>query len=83
MSVENAKKFREDFKENEEIKEKIKKELEICKDSGQKEKELIPEIYVLIFAGSLKIIKKLIKAAGTHAIKNWPEGSFFFFVNMR
>jgi len=44
MSVENAKKFREDFKENEELKEKIKKELELYKDSGKKEKEQIPEI---------------------------------------
>ena len=44
MSVENVKKFRKDLEENEEVKEKLKKELEIFKDSGKKEKELIPEI---------------------------------------
>ena len=44
MSVENVKKFREDFKENEELKGKVEKELEAYKDSGKKERELIPEI---------------------------------------
>ena len=44
MSVENVKKFRRDFKENKELKEKVEKELESFKDSGKKEKELIPEI---------------------------------------
>ncbi|SEF99328.1 bacteriocin-type signal sequence-containing protein [Eubacterium ruminantium] len=44
MSAENVKKFKKDFNENEELKEKIKKELEAFKDSGKKEKELIPEI---------------------------------------
>lgn len=44
MSVENVKKFRKDLEENEELKEKVKKELEAFKDSGNKESELIPEI---------------------------------------
>ena len=44
MSVENVKKFRKDLEENEELKEKLKKELEAFKDSDKKEKELIPEI---------------------------------------
>ncbi|SEG24566.1 nif11-like leader peptide domain-containing protein [Eubacterium ruminantium] len=44
MAVENAKKFINDLNENEELKEKLKKELEAFKDSGKKEKELIPEI---------------------------------------
>ena len=44
MSKEFVKKFRKDLEENEELKEKLKKELETFKDSGKKEKELIPEI---------------------------------------
>ena len=44
MSVENAKKFKKDLEENEELKANVKKELEALKDSGKKEKELIPEI---------------------------------------
>ena len=44
MSVENVKKFRKDLEENEELKNNVKKELEVFKDSGKKEKELIPEI---------------------------------------
>ena len=44
MSVENVKKFRKDVEENEELKNNVKKELEVFKDSGKKEKELIPEI---------------------------------------
>ena len=44
MSVENVKKFRNDLNENAELKEKVKKELEPFKDSGKKERELIPEI---------------------------------------
>ena len=43
MSVENVEKFRRDFKENEELKEKVKKELETIKDR-KKEEELVPEI---------------------------------------
>ena len=44
MSKEFVKKFRKDLEENEELKENVKKELEAFKDSGKKEKELIPEI---------------------------------------
>ena len=44
MSVENVKKFRKDLRESEELNENLKKELEIFKDSGKKERELIPEI---------------------------------------
>ena len=44
MSVENVKKFRKDLEENEKLKNNLKKELEVFKDSGKKEKELIPEI---------------------------------------
>ena len=31
----------------------------------------------------MEIIKKLIETAGLDAIKDWPEGSFIFFINMR
>ena len=44
MSVENVKKFRKDLEENEELKEKVKKELEVFKDSGKRESDLLPEI---------------------------------------
>ena len=44
MSVENAKKFKKDLEENEELKANVKKELEALKDSGKKESELLPEI---------------------------------------
>ena len=44
MSVENVKKFKNDLNENAELKEKVKKELEPFKDSGKKERELIPEV---------------------------------------
>ena len=45
MSVENVKKFIKDLKENENLKESVKKEeLELLKDNSQKEKDLIPEI---------------------------------------
>ena len=44
MSVENARKFKKDLEENEELKENVKKELEALKDSGKKESELLPEI---------------------------------------
>ena len=52
--------------------------LELCRI-----KKLIPEINILILPRSLEIIKKLIETAGLDAIKDWPEGSFIFFVNMR
>ena len=44
MSAENVKKFRKDLEDNTELKETIKKELEAYKDSGKKEREIIPEI---------------------------------------
>ena len=44
MSVENAKKFKKDLEENEEVKANVKKELEALKDSGKKESELLPEV---------------------------------------
>lgn len=40
----NVKKFKKDFEENAELKEKVKQELEALKESGKNEKELIPEI---------------------------------------
>ena len=44
MSVENVKKFREDLKDNKELREKIEKELESFKDNDKNERDLIPEI---------------------------------------
>ena len=44
MSVENVNKFKKELVENKELREKALKELESFKDSGKKEKELIPEI---------------------------------------
>ena len=44
MSVENVKKFKKDLDESAELKEKIKKELEVYKDSEKDERDLIPEV---------------------------------------
>ena len=44
MSLDNVKKFEKDFEENEELREKVEKELEALKDSGKDKKELIPEV---------------------------------------
>lgn len=44
MSLENVKRFRKDLGESGELNENLKKELEAFKDSGKKERELIPEI---------------------------------------
>ena len=44
MSVENVNKFKKELVENKEVKEKVEKELESFKDSGKKERDLIPDI---------------------------------------
>ena len=44
MSLESAKKFQKDLMENEELKASIEKAMEAYKDSGKKEKELLPEV---------------------------------------
>ncbi|SEG24588.1 nif11-like leader peptide domain-containing protein [Eubacterium ruminantium] len=79
MSAENVKRFKKEFEENEEFKEKVKKELEAYKDSGKNEREIIPEIAVKLgYDFTNEEFEEDSKELSANELENVSGGMFWF-----